>query len=556
MADLIFLDNHTRFRPSKAQIDFWNQSTKNFLSVSQSSKVVEKLGELIGAEDHHLTITAGGAESHYQVLNEHYIDVIRQTGRTHIITLEGEQPSIIRAVKRLESFEVQGKFLPLEKLSVDDLLEVLCGRSSLLSISWAHPLTGVIQPVYDLIALCKKHGVMIHLDVGAACGKLFFQLADFDIDYLTLDGSYFGLPVEMGAIFSKKKLFGMRPYPYPYYAALTEGVAKAFGSLDTYLMEVSLLRDLLEEKLEVCGMRILYRDVDRLPNTVVVELPGIHGEKGISFLKKEGIFAVKLPKKPSAICFALSLETTQQDIEKVEKAFLKELVNLRATPFIHFTKEDAMSKGMRVCKGKVENEGVRIEISLLIDEEDGVISDVRVNPFGPTSFEKVAEAAVKLLLRKNYMQARRLSAELIEKQLKSTASHVHLNLMIDVIDEATESCFDISVDDIYSIPPEMESGEKTVYPGWKELNDEQKKSIITEVMERDIAPYVELDDGGVKVTKVEGNQVTIVYSGNCTSCYSATGATLEAINNILRHKIFPDLVVIPDLSIDPLSLDA
>jgi len=59
---------------------------------------------------------------------------------------------------------------------------------------------------------------------------------------------------------------------------------------------------------------------------------------------------------------------------------------------------------------------------------------------------------------------------------------------------------------------------------------------------------VELDAGGVEVVKVEENRVTIVYSGNCTSCYSATGATLEAIGNILRRKVYPDLMVIPDLS--------
>ena len=548
MADLVFLDAHTRPRPSKEQVNVWSKLAMNSWWSGQSSNVVEKLGDLIGAQDHHLTLTAGGAESHYQVLNEHYIDVIRQTGRTHIITLEGEQPSIVRTIKRLEKFEVQGKFLPYERLTADDLREALRGRSSLLSISWAHPLTGVIQPIHDLIALCKEHDVMLHLDVGAACGKLFFQLADLDIDYLTLNGSLFNLPVEMGAIFSKRKLFGMRPYPHPYYVALTEGLTQAFDSLDSYAMEVSWLRDLLEEKLEACGAQVLYRDVERLPNTAVIELPGIHGEKGLELLKKEGIFASRFPLKPTAICFALSLETTQADIERAAEVFAQEVVKLKAMPFTPFAEEDAKVKGMRVSNGAVEHEGLSIEMSLLVDEEDGVIADVRVNPFGPTGLEKVAAAAAKLLIRKNYMQARRLSSELIEKELKGAAKHSHLNLMIDSVDAATESCFDIPIDDVYVAPPEMESGERTVYPGWENLTDGQKKSVITEVMERDVVPYVELDDGGVEVTKVEDNRVTIVYSGNCTSCYSSTGATLDAIGNILRHKIYPDLMVVPDLS--------
>ena len=124
-----------------------------------------------------------------------------------------------------------------------------------------------------------------------------------------------------------------------------------------------------------------------------------------------------------------------------------------------------------------------------------------------------------------------------------------LNIVIDVIDAATETCMDIPIEDIYVAPPEMEGGERTTYPNWETLSDAQKKAVIAEVMERDIRPYVELDAGGVEVIKVECNRVTIAYSGNCTSCFSATGATLGAIGNILRHKIYPDLMVIPDTSL-------
>ena len=106
---------------------------------------------------------------------------------------------------------------------------------------------------------------------------------------------------------------------------------------------------------------------------------------------------------------------------------------------------------------------------------------------------------------------------------------------------------DIPIEDIYAAPPEMDEGERTVYTGWASLTDAQKKAVIAEVIKRDIRPYVELDAGGVEVSKVEDNRVTITYSGNCASCFSATGTTLDAIGSILRHKIYPDLMVIPDI---------
>jgi len=548
MADLVFLDIHTRPLPSKEKLKKWAELGENLWWSGPTGKVVEEMGDFLGAADHHLTLTAGAGEAHFQVLHEHFVDVIRQTGRTHIITLEGEQRSIVDGIKRLEKFEVKGKFLPLERLMAGDLREVIRPRSSLLSISWAHPQTGVIQPIHDLIDVCKEHDVKVHLDVSAALGKLFFQLNQLDVDYLTMDGSLLQLPVQMGAIFSKEKLFGMRPYPYPYYAALNDGLREAFDLIDTYAMEVAHLRDLLEEKLEAAGARILYQDVQRLPNTAVAELPDIHGEKSLEILKKEGIFASKFSRLPSAICFALSNRTTQEDVDRTALVFENEIAKLQAKPFIPFSEKDARAKGMRVANGIAEAGGLRIQMSLLVDEEDGVIADSRVHAFGPTAFEKVADVTSQLLLRKNYMQARRLTADLIEKESKGHPKSSHLNLMIDGIDVATECCFDIPIDDVYVAPPEMTGGERTVYPGWEELSDAQKKSVISEVVERDIAPYIELDAGGVEVKKVEDNRVTIVYSGNCTSCYSATGATLDAIGGILRHKIYPDLMVIPDLA--------
>jgi len=218
-----------------------------------------------------------------------------------------------------------------------------------------------------------------------------------------------------------------------------------------------------------------------------------------------------------------------------------------------FTKRDAESKKMRLCIGSVgkREEGRALCLHLLIDEEDGVVADAKFQAFGPPVLIGAADYGCELLLRKNYMQARRLTADLIDKkgQTFPEGAGVYLNLVIDAIDIATEKCIDIPIEDIYVAPPTMEGGDRQVYPNWENLSDAEKKAVISEVMERDIQPYVELDAGGVKVVKVEDNRITIAYSGNCTSCFSATGATLDAIGNILRHKVFPDLMVIPDMNL-------
>ncbi len=222
-----------------------------------------------------------------------------------------------------------------------------------------------------------------------------------------------------------------------------------------------------------------------------------------------------------------------------------------------FKKEEAKARLMRLAIGAAGTERNKIALYLLVDEMDGVIADAKFQVLGDSALIGAADAACELLLRKNYDQARRLSAQLIDKYLqdkegsdafpKEVASH--LNLVIDAIEEAAQKCMDIPIADGYSAPPMAnEHTESGQYPHWEKLSLEQKLTVLKEVVANEIQPYIELDAGGVEVLKVVNHEVHIAYSGSCTSCYSATGATLEAIQQLLRAKVCPDLVVVPDMS--------
>lgn len=235
----------------------------------------------------------------------------------------------------------------------------------------------------------------------------------------------------------------------------------------------------------------------------------------------------------------------------------KRIQNPQFTGF--FKEKEAKERMMRLAEGSAGElkKGNIVSLYLLVDEMDGVIADARFQVFGNPELIGAADTACELLLRKNYDQARRLSAELIDQFLRDKdgrnafpkQSSFILNLVIDAIDEAARKCMDIPISDVYIAPPiSHESGESTQYPNWNELSMEQKMDVIKEVVANEIQPYIELDAGGVEVLRLEGNQVHIAYSGSCTSCHSATGATLDAIQQLLRTKIYPDLVVVPDMS--------
>ncbi len=223
-----------------------------------------------------------------------------------------------------------------------------------------------------------------------------------------------------------------------------------------------------------------------------------------------------------------------------------------------FTPEEASARQMRLIIGREGDVSLGNALCFywLVDESDGVIVDVKYRVFGGSALIGAADAACELLLRKNYDQARRIGAELIDKQLRDKGDESafpeeassHLNLVLSAIEDAVEKCAGIPFAEVYTAPPlSTEMAEGSVYPGWHELSIKQKIAVIEEVIANDIRPYIELDAGGVQVVNlIDDRELIIAYQGACTTCYSATGATLSAIQQILRAKVHPDLIVSPD----------
>ncbi|MBS0623495.1 MAG: NifU family protein [Verrucomicrobia bacterium] len=225
--------------------------------------------------------------------------------------------------------------------------------------------------------------------------------------------------------------------------------------------------------------------------------------------------------------------------------------------FGHFCPEEAEAMQMRYVEGKqgLLEDGNVLHFYWLVDPTDGVIVDARFQVFGQTPLIAAAEVACSLLIGKNYDQAKRLSGELIDKQLRdhpesaafTESTLAHLNLVIDVIDDAVHQCLDLPLSATYVSPlPELEA---EAYPGWEELSHERKIAVLEQVIQAEIRPYIELDAGGIEIVELkEDNELIIRYQGSCTSCFSAVGSTLSAIQHIIQSKVHPSLKVSPDLS--------
>ena len=78
----------------------------------------------------------------------------------------------------------------------------------------------------------------------------------------------------------------------------------------------------------------------------------------------------------------------------------------------------------------------------------------------------------------------------------------------------------------------------------KKMTNLQKIKLIEEVFEKEIRPQLALDGGSIELVDVDGDTVTIAFQGMCQGCASAAITRQNFVQEILRKKVDPDLVVV------------
>jgi NifU-like protein len=218
-----------------------------------------------------------------------------------------------------------------------------------------------------------------------------------------------------------------------------------------------------------------------------------------------------------------------------------------------FTAAQAEEKQMRLVTGR---EGM-LAFYWLVDEADGVIADAKFQAFGPPALVGVGVVVSEFVLRKNYDQVSRLTADLIDQHVRDQKetpafpkeAFPFINQALSAIDRAIQQCLDIPFAASFETTPiehdfqEVPGG----IPGWTDFPPEKKQAIIEEIVDKEIRPYIELDAGGIQIVGLRGEwEVLIRYEGSCTTCPSSVGSTLSAIQKILKSRVHPSLEVVPE----------
>ncbi|MFM8574249.1 MAG: cysteine desulfurase family protein [Pirellula sp.] len=304
-----------------------------------------------GMQSDQAIFTSGGTESNNLAICGM---LAQRTGALVVSSIE--HPSVLALAEKLQKQGTLVRYLvckPSGQIDLEPLAQWIERGDSIAAVSLmlANNETGVLQPVEELVRLCKPHGIPVHTDGVQAVGKIPVDFQNLDVDAMTLTAHKIHGPVGIGALILKHSLkiepmlFGgfqqqsLRPGTESpaLSAAMAMTVKFATEELDVRHLRMLKSRELLESLLTsgIPGAKVLGADSPRLPHTTSISFPGLDRQLVQLALDREGVAcgtgsacasgssqpshvlqAMGLPKNvvQGAIRFSLCWETTQEQI--------------------------------------------------------------------------------------------------------------------------------------------------------------------------------------------------------------------------------------------------
>jgi len=272
----------------------------------------ERLARLLGADPGEIIFTGCGTESDNAALRS---ALATQVNRRHIITTRVEHPAVLNLCRLLAQPAGDRAPCRVTELGVDaqgmlnlaDLEKAIDDDTAVVSIMWANNETGVVFPIEEIGALCRRRGVLFHTDAVQAVGKVPINLAKLPVDMLSLSGHKLHAPKGVGALVVRR---GTRFAPFivgghqehnrrggtesvPLIVALGRAAELAAQHLPLQETRVRALRDRLEQGLlsSAPGAMINGHPEKRLPNTTNISFEYVEGEAILLMLNEHGVCA-------------------------------------------------------------------------------------------------------------------------------------------------------------------------------------------------------------------------------------------------------------------------
>ena len=267
-----------------------------------------RIAARLGCQPTEVIFTSGGSEADNQAIRS-VAAFGKMKGKTHIISTAFEHHAVLHTLEALEKEGFTVTLLDVHEdgmVSAQQVEEAITDETCLVTIMYANNEIGTVQPIAEIGEVCRRHGVLFHTDAVQAVGHLPVNVAEQNIDLLSLSAHKFHGPKGIGVLYARR---GVPIFPLIHGGAQernrrggTEnipaivGMAAALDEACDHLEEDTAQLCALRERL-IAGLSKIPHSVlnghreHRLPGTVNFCFEGIEGESLLLLLDDKGVYA-------------------------------------------------------------------------------------------------------------------------------------------------------------------------------------------------------------------------------------------------------------------------
>ena len=318
MEKMIYLDNAatTKTRPEVVEAmlpyftEFYGNPSSVYTFSAKSKEAVTKAREIIadslGVKSNEIYFTAGGSEGDNWALVA-AAEAYEAKGK-HIITSKIEHHAILHTCEYLEKRGYEVTYLDVDEngvVKLDELKKAIRPDTILISIMFANNEIGTIEPVKEIGAIAKEHGILFHTDAVQAYGHVPISADEYNIDMLSASGHKINGPKGIGFLYIRKGV-KIRSFIHggaqerrrragtenvPGRVGFGKAVQLAMEEMEERTKKEIKMREYLMEKVlrEVPFTRINGSRTSRLPNNINFAFQFIEGESLLIKLDMAGI---------------------------------------------------------------------------------------------------------------------------------------------------------------------------------------------------------------------------------------------------------------------------